>query len=359
MVGELSKDVYFPLASNAHSLLTGRGVESVRSRLKIASLLYENVLVHSGQLRIQAGPTGSRTWHTPYDEQGPGRWQSSIARRREQVHPFTISVAPESSPGVRSGPFQPVVHSETTISWDATFDPFRNELSRESSWIEFVYPHEPGAEVKRVADRFTHADESNPELEALLPHHFVPTRVITDVNNDLMVGLGSACDVSVDPFHGRVISARFAQTESLQPTGLALPVLLPRVRSLSWEDIGTVRRIKGLERLREVLREVELEATAGSAAKTDPHDAIRDSFAKRLAIGAADLEGVLSTAGSELIVMTVGAAAGYATMGFGLVGPVAGAAAATAVTAPVHLARVAKRRRDRAWIGVWEKLTEI
>jgi hypothetical protein len=45
-----SQTLVFPLRSNAHSLVRGAPVASVRRKLKTASLLYENVILESGVL---------------------------------------------------------------------------------------------------------------------------------------------------------------------------------------------------------------------------------------------------------------------------------------------------------------------
>ena len=56
-----SGDVFFPLASNAHALVAGGAVASVRARMKVSSLLYDRVLLEAGAMRIQAGPHGAST----------------------------------------------------------------------------------------------------------------------------------------------------------------------------------------------------------------------------------------------------------------------------------------------------------
>ena len=54
--------VFFPLASNAHALVTGAPLASIRARLKASSLLYSHVLIESGRMSIQAGPNGAQAW---------------------------------------------------------------------------------------------------------------------------------------------------------------------------------------------------------------------------------------------------------------------------------------------------------
>ena len=51
--------IFFPLRSNAKSLLAGAPAQGVVARLKLASLLYDHVLVEDGEYRIQGGPGGA------------------------------------------------------------------------------------------------------------------------------------------------------------------------------------------------------------------------------------------------------------------------------------------------------------
>src|SRR6266508_4574153 len=58
--------IFFPLRSNAKSLVAGAPAQSVVARLKLASLLYDRVLVEDGEYRIQGGPGGSSRFWTRY-----------------------------------------------------------------------------------------------------------------------------------------------------------------------------------------------------------------------------------------------------------------------------------------------------
>src|SRR2546428_8770885 len=92
--------VLFPLASNAHALVTGRPVRNVRARLKLASLLYNQVLVEAGQMSIQAGPHGSSAWRHGSRPDEPSKWQTPSGRNRAQAAPFSLSIAAQTEPGV-------------------------------------------------------------------------------------------------------------------------------------------------------------------------------------------------------------------------------------------------------------------
>ena len=83
-----SGDVFFPLASNAHALVSGSAVNSVRSRLKVSSLFYNRVLVEAGQISIQAGPHGASAWRHGHDPESEAKWQTPRGRKRAQEVPF-------------------------------------------------------------------------------------------------------------------------------------------------------------------------------------------------------------------------------------------------------------------------------
>jgi hypothetical protein len=127
-------EAYFPLASNAHALVAGGHIGSVRSRMKVSSLLYNRVLLESGQMVIQAGPRGSSAFRHGSRADAPASWQTLTARSRAQAVPFTLSMARETTPGVpaparttrsstrkpRSAGFRPSSRSSASFRRSAT-----------------------------------------------------------------------------------------------------------------------------------------------------------------------------------------------------------------------------------------------
>ena len=53
------KTLVVPLRSNAAGLVAGAPVAAVRRRLKMASLIYDQILLEGGTAHVQAGPRGS------------------------------------------------------------------------------------------------------------------------------------------------------------------------------------------------------------------------------------------------------------------------------------------------------------
>jgi hypothetical protein len=83
--------IYFPLRSNAASLITGRGVGDVRRRLMLASLLHDEVWIEAGLLSVMAGSDGSNAWHTRGIDPASVSWQSPRARNQGEGQEFGLA----------------------------------------------------------------------------------------------------------------------------------------------------------------------------------------------------------------------------------------------------------------------------
>jgi hypothetical protein len=352
-----SGDVFFPLASNAHALISGSAVSSVRSRLKVSSLFYNRVLVEGGQMSIQAGPQGSSAWRHGHDSEA--KWQTPSGRKRAQEVPFSLSMAEETQYGVPGpGPYRQVFSSQTSIDWRPTFEPFQKELPPDCDWVVFGNPEPMRPESKKLADKWKRFDDRNGALNRLVSENFVRSRLVDDISTDLAVGASGGWDVSLDRFHGRVISARFEGDAAVKIHGVALPILVPRVGHLAWDDVTAIRRMKAMERLREVLREVETEAFEVASSGGDLEQAVRRAYDRKLRDAAANVEGVRSAIGHSLVDFVVGTGMGYATFGLSLVAPVVGAAASVLLTGGLDVRKNVRARRERGWIGAMGRISD-
>ena len=277
-------------------------------------------------------------------------------RHRAQAEPFGVSIATETTPGVPApGPYHQVLHSETSICWQPTLEPFQQELPRKCDWIVFGHPSALAPEFKALAERWKRSDDGNVALNRLVPETFVRSRLIEHISQDLALGAAIGCDVSVDRFHGRVIGARFAGDATVETHGVALPILVPRVGDLDWDDVARLRRLKAIDRLRGVLREVEAEAFEVAQSGGDLEAAMHNIFLKKVSAASADVHGVRSVAALVLADLVVGGGAGYFTAGLTLLGPfgpLMGAGIAATATGGLHVRNLVRARRQRAWIGV-------
>jgi hypothetical protein len=110
--------------------------------MKVSSLLYDEVLLEAGSMRIQAGPSGATAFRLRGSTDRAVPWQTPGGRSREQGSSFSLTMAAETTPGVPSaGPYREILHSETSISWQPTLEPF---IKDDSPCMRLDRPRSPG-----------------------------------------------------------------------------------------------------------------------------------------------------------------------------------------------------------------------
>jgi hypothetical protein len=94
-MSETSKTLFVPLGSNAQALVdggAGETVESIRRRLKFASIAFDAIWLESGILNVNAGPGGSSAIRQ--HDQG-AEFQTEEQRKVRQTGGFAISLGTE------------------------------------------------------------------------------------------------------------------------------------------------------------------------------------------------------------------------------------------------------------------------
>jgi hypothetical protein len=350
--------LFVPLRSNGSALLTGKPIESVRRRLKFASLYFDYVLLEAGIFDMSAGPDGSSGFvRAPMDGEIP-RWQTPGRRGAEQRRSFTVSVGRDQGPGVAPGSMMPAISSQATISWKATLHPFADELPANTDWVGFVQSRDPIGDMSRVTDRWKWADERNPALERAIPERFVRNAVIGHANRDLGCATQHGVAVSVDPFHHQVVGQRFQDDDNWRLLGFAVPILFPQVGELPWEAIADLRRDAEMIRLRRILREVEEEAIAETAAG-DIEAAAHHAYERHLAAASGTVDGlgtVIRKTGASVI---IGGGTGAATLPLPpLQGFVVGTVAGGVVSAIGNVRGRAQQRRSKGWVSLVQRINQ-
>jgi len=131
---------------------------------------------------------------------------------------------------------------------------------------------------------------------------------------------------------------------------------------LEWDDVKRIRKLKAMTRLREVLREVEAEAYELAASGGDLEAAMHSAYVKKVVAASKGVEGIRSIGLMALAELVVGSGAAYGFAGLTLLGPIAGplaGAGATAVTMTgLHVHKIRRERRQRAWLGVMDVIAE-
>ncbi len=274
----MKSGAFFPLRSNAHALLAGRPASSVRSRIKIAALLYDEVYLQEGQHTLLAGPGGNMEWPYPIDESDLPTWQSSRDRGASIGRDFSLGMAPSDvSPDHQ---FHPVMHSSAEVAWRPTLEPIKRELPRAYEWLQFGRVKDPPSSVLQP---WIQADMQEGWLKDKLPNHFVRRLVSGNANKDLIVGASLRAVVSLDDMHQSIITMRVRSGQA-KPAhgGVTLRVLIPDVSELDWPEIDELRGHKDLRYLRDVYREIEAEAWGSAASLNELEKLIRGSYEESL-----------------------------------------------------------------------------
>ena len=342
-----------------HALLTGKPVESVRRRLKFASLYFDHIFLEGGTFRMSAGPRGSFGFAEPPKEGEVARWQTPAQRGAEQRQPFTLSMGEEKTPGVLAEKMQVALVSETTIAWTATLEPFACELPADTDWISFTPTGDSAGEMRRISDEWKRLDERNRALEQAIPVRFARSAVIGHASRDLGFAAQYGLAVSVDPLHHQVVAERFRDDQGWRLRGFAVPILFPEIDKWPWEGIASLRRDKDMMRLRGILREVEDEAMAESAAG-DIEAAAHHAYERHLAAASEAVDSLGAVVGKTSASIIIGAGTGAATLPLpSIEGFIVGTAVGTGITIVGAARNWIKARRSRGWVSLGQRITEL
>jgi hypothetical protein len=267
--------IYFPLRSNAASLITGRGIGEVRRRLMLASLLHDELWIEAGLLSVTAGSDGSNSWHTRGLDPATVRWQSPRSRHRGEGIEFGVAFGIEATPGVAVPATHAMPMGTSSISWEATFEPFRTELPPQAAeWISYVdYPDPPAA--KQLAGRWSFSEFSHPspQLTRRWPGEFVRDTYVKGTHLDIAAADVAGAVVSIDVAHRPVLDALIsAGVANRVPGDRLLDLIVPT--GMNWSDVVELRgQDRALREYRAAIRAAESAvigaATLGPAIERD------------------------------------------------------------------------------------------
>jgi hypothetical protein len=305
--------VYFPLRSNAYTLLAGRQIAALRARIKRAALLNDEVILESGTFDVQAGPGGSfSTWRPPT---GKEKWQTPSLRGRLERSTFTISMKPSAAPA--DAPAHPIIQSPASIVWIATLEPLKRELPRGLKWLRYGHGDDL-PEVAREAGSIFNPDYKDEALAALFPEGFVRTEIIKQFNLDLGMAASIEAAVTFDKRHAAVVQARVARGDADWVLGdRALALILSE--EPTWEEVNELRRSKGFQDYRAILRDAEAAAMETAAAGVFDHRLLNE-YGDALEKAASKRPSTKAKAAVALLSSGAGIAASIATGGAMLVG---------------------------------------
>lgn len=341
--------IYFPLRGNAAALYAGPGVAGVRRRILTAGLLVDNVVLESGLHIAWAGPHGGSTM-TSHSEGGQS-WQTPL--RRGAATGATHYVAVRLSDSSESASFHPVVSTEASFSWKATFEPFRRELPASAgSWLDFGFldDERPAQDIVRGWQAADRADDFRRYKLAPRPTlsggQFVHEALLSAGYHDLAVAAVTGSAVSIDRRHSIAIQRRLQSGDAHRIGGhYALELLLPV--AFSWDDVHDLRRQRALGEYRAILRDVEDAAMTAGGTVAEIEDQIRSEYQQRLTTAARKGLPFAGRAALQAIGFVLGAAADTAA-------PMVGGAVASA--GGFALAETVNRAMRPSWLAIDRRL---
>lgn len=340
--------LYVPLRGNAHTLVAGAPGNAFRRRLKVASLLFDDVVLDEGNWIGMSGPRGAIEMRGP-DPYPPGfegrTWQPG-AERHHEGRPFHFLAEDDQ------GRWQQIGGGPTSILWWASFEPIRQELPAGSDWMHFAYLDLPPEDKSLVAQMSREAVRDG-VLKTALPDDFTRNLVAKNANFGLVLGSRMGMGIALDGLHSTAVAARIAHGDYQPLHGAdALVAVIPDARNLSWEQINEARRMGGLPRLRAILGEVEQHALASG----EPLDeaALREFLAQYARANEQTESVPRSVLRSALIATVISGVTLPITGPFALVVEV-GATIAIEGAAAVRRSR----RRKNSWTTAADRLREM
>jgi hypothetical protein len=326
--------IYFPLAANAAGLVVGAQWAAFERRVKLAALLYDELVLDDGYWIGSSGPGGRAEMRRPRNDPGfPGLQTARERASAKALNQFSLMVDTQELAG---GPAE--------VVWRATFDPIKQKLPAKARWVEFA-TFKLNDEGKQLADGLIDDDLRDTVLAGRFRGRLTRDMVVTNAGHGFALASVIDAAVSMDRVHGEVIAARVRRgVASIAMGRRALDVKFPAVGALSWSQVHEARSIRGLPKLRAVLAEIEAEAREIAATEAEIDRSILVGYDARIAAATEALKpsfrGVLtSTAISVLL-----------SVATGTMGP-AGIAAGAAAGMAIDTARFGKARWDYA--GSW------
>ncbi|NLG27976.1 MAG: hypothetical protein GX557_08700 [Chloroflexi bacterium] len=284
MAARLSR-VYFPLRSAVGWFRSRDGVAQVERRLKLAMLLYDELLVEDGTYMCALLENSRFSQYFP-----PGTWVDRSVDYDKDIRnsEFALWLQPEG-PG-----HEPVVlaNGRTIAKYKADYhdlldrcDPGRFEFVKRLSGSDDLLPED----AQRRVEYFTRQDEKR--YARSKTNRFLIHEVLKNLNRDLVVStlLGSA--VVLGPTHGRLLRSK--SLEALRAKGFApqvepmvaqhlFTIRVPDVSSLSWDEVAALREEGTWPSFRRMVSDIARTVGASPDARVSLDSEVRDAIQAEL-----------------------------------------------------------------------------
>jgi len=272
-----ARSIFFGLRTNVQFFASRTGFAALEARLKVFSLLYDQVIVERGVYEAHIGEQGSSEW--VISEPANARDLSPI--RTRVGSPFGLVMQREGS-NVRV----PMINTSLVRAYRSQFySPLKGAVAAKVDWVGFADFGVGGmhAGADNAADElYRRWDWDERELidDSAIDQRqpkVLRKKAFESLNRDMARAVVLGLALAPDGIHAPMLGAKAARNGeiAMEPSGTAaLALVLPDVRSATWEDIAGLRTDPALRYFRDRMR--ELEADAGSQALLE--DAVRQAL---------------------------------------------------------------------------------
>ena len=273
------RTILFGLRTNVQFFASHVGFAALATRLKIFSLLYDQIALERGVYEGTVGENGA--FETVQPDPRPEQMRPLRTRRGT---PWGLAMQREG--GV--GPATTVISTRLEKRYRSQFySAIQGASKAKVDWmlgVDFL-PGSPQYQIDDEADElYRRWDWDERELSArLFPEmsRYLRNKAHQNLNRDLARAVVLGFALAPDGIHMPFLEAKVQHSADvkMEPSGAAaLTLLLPDIRAASWEDIVEIRKDKGLRYFRDQVR--GLEASAGSQPLLD--HAVREALVKEV-----------------------------------------------------------------------------
>lgn len=283
--------IFFPLRSNVEMFQAATGYVALQERIKIASLLFDEVILEGGVYKLQMTDRGALDFRIPREGLGKGVTDQTVAETRQQFEALQQLEAPSLrvtiQPSDGSGEPRLLFDGPTTAMYFSEFQTAVSDLKGlDTPWLIWLdddpvrFP-EFSELVRQLCD-----DDYRASVGEVIPNRRIRDQLLKSLNHDLVLTTMVDAFISTDPIHAHLMSAKLERLGFLASTRLAIVnTYMPSVRDVPWDEINDLRSDPGMWDFRRVVGEIEgqIMELPQDATSADVRERIQSEWNKEMA----------------------------------------------------------------------------
>ena len=279
--------ILFPLRTNVSLFKTPEGYLELEERLKIASLLYDRLVLQSGFYFLQAAETVAYEIHErDISDDGAAKRREYFEKLDKQDPPPEFYLAWGGADDASKVAFT----GQTQTLYFAEFQSLARQAGIAGQpWVELS-----GAEFSKdsPSDKWIQQQDLQDKNALHLGDEFgsdsVKPKIVHALNHDLALSAALGATLSTDPLHLALVEMKLERLGLvLSSHSIVVRAGLPAVKSVPWNEIIDLRGEPGMADFRRVVNEIESEVS--TELETESSELFRDEIVKRWNAKVADV----------------------------------------------------------------------